>query len=81
MSRRDATQPQSKMPGYVQGNVAAQIIGGTPKHLAAAVEAGLIGTWGLPGARRLYSREDCERVRDQAYRPATSAPVYGASRG
>ena len=57
---------------YIAAIEAARLIGCSPAQFDGLVGEGRIGTWQLPGARRRFSRSDCERVRDSAFTDATS---------
>jgi hypothetical protein len=75
MNQRIAQGKAPRRTDYVFGTEACEIIACSPRHLARAVELGMISVWALPGARKRYRRVDCENLRDQAFRPATAARV------
>ena len=51
---------------------ACQIIGCGNHHLEQLRNAGRIGVWSVANSRLRYSRKDCERIRDEAFKPATA---------
>jgi hypothetical protein len=57
---------------------ACEIIGCSPAHLKKLAAAGKVGTWTMLGARVRYSKADCERARDEAFRPATANELQPA---